>query len=253
MNMQVLFHSPAGSLLLCSPGTGATGVQAGPSISINPLMPLPPWLVIRFAITTGALPEKSPQEALMEAVALGSCSTVKALLEAHKDMLKTPAPGEKSPLHRAVMINEKEIMQLLLEHGASPGEPDSAGATPLHMAVFDNNPAMVELLLAHGADIEARDRCGATALMLAARDGHVETARILLKHKAAVQALDSEVQATPLHWAVLGGHREMVKFLLSHGAEVNGKDGAGRSPLRLALDMSNKEMMALLKKYGARK
>ncbi len=257
MEVQALVHTPEGSHLLCGLRKGEYrdpgGINPGSSIFIRPLMPVPPWLVISFAITTGTPAEKSPQEALLEAVALGNSAAVKALLEVHEDMLKTPAPGEKSPLHRAVMINEQEIAQLLLEHGASPGEPDSTGATPLHMAVFDHNPAMVELLLVHGANIEAQDRCGATALILAAREGHVDTARVLLKHMAAVQALDREVQATPLHWAVLGGHREMVKFLVSQGAEVNGKDGSGRRPLQLALDMDNKEMRALLKKYGARK
>jgi len=255
MQVQILFHSPAGSLVLCGPyrqeQAGPGGISAGFVMKL--LMPLPPWLIFSFALHQGAPDPKSPRDMLLEAVALGNSNSVKAILDLQGHMLKTPAPGEKNPLHRAIMLNEPGIVRMLLEHGAPVQEPDSSGATPLHMAVFDNNPAMVELLLAHGADIEATDRYGATALILAAREGHADTADILLKHNASVKAQDSEVQATPLHWAVLGEHREMARLLISRGAEVNAKDGSGRRPLRLASDMGSEKMIQLLKKYRARK
>ena len=41
---------------------------------------------------------------------------------------------------------------------------DSEGKTPLHKAVRDNNKEMVERLIAKGANINARDKDGETPL-----------------------------------------------------------------------------------------
>ena len=45
---------------------------------------------------------------------------------------------------------------------------------------------------------------------------------------------------------------ELVNLLLSGGADVNAKAGDGNTPLSLAEKKSDQEMVALLKKLGAR-
>jgi ankyrin repeat protein len=44
---------------------------------------------------------------------------------------------------------------------------------------------------------------------------------------------------------------EIVKELLNAGADVHAKDGRGRTALTIALEKDNKEIVNLLKKYGA--
>jgi ankyrin repeat protein len=45
-----------------------------------------------------------------------------------------------------------QVIQLLLEKGASPNLPNNIGETPLHFAVESNSETIVELLLKYKAD-----------------------------------------------------------------------------------------------------
>lgn len=49
------------------------------------------------------------------------------------------------------------FIKKLLEKGADPNYMGELGKTPLHMAVIDQNKELIELLLEHGADISIRD------------------------------------------------------------------------------------------------
>jgi ankyrin repeat protein len=241
--------------------------KAPPVLSIihSPPLLLAPFLRLIYAIDldsdreatereqTPPLRSLDTVEQLLEAVALGDYGAVKTLLHDQEELLTRCRQSGKSPLHRALLINEKAIAELLLDHGAPIEEIDSTGATPLHRAVFENNLPLALLLLARGADRDAYDKGGCTPLILAARDGHREMAALLLDHGADLQARDRTFQATALHRAVLGGHLALAELLTGHGADVNMKDGSGRRALRIAHDGDNREMAEYLKSRGARK
>jgi ankyrin repeat protein len=61
--------------------------------------------------------------------------------------------------------------------------------------------------------------------------------------------------STPLHFAAFkgqkAGHKEAAKILLENGADVNAKTDSGATPLTFAMFRGNKEIIVLLKKYGA--
>jgi hypothetical protein len=62
------------------------------------------------------------------------------------------------------------VARLLLGAGASPLEHNDRGETPLQWAAWGGSKEMVELMLEHGADIHARDThpyAGWTTLMCA--------------------------------------------------------------------------------------
>lgn len=81
-------------------------------------------------------------------------------------------------VRKAVEIKHYEMVQLLLEHGASPNEKSELGCMweeneedwclwdepTLHTAIRTNNPAMVKLLLMYGADSIAKDEACMTPL-----------------------------------------------------------------------------------------
>src|ERR1700722_5135024 len=71
--------------------------------------------------------------------------------------------GPVSPLLWAVDHSRKEMVQLLLDHGAKPNEPDSNdsnGITPLFNAIRRENIDAVRMLIAHGADVNFLDKRG---------------------------------------------------------------------------------------------
>ena len=61
----------------------------------------------------------------------------------------------------------KEIVQVLLEHGANVAALGATQSTPLHLASSIKSPEIVWLLIKHGANVNARDWKRMTPLHLA--------------------------------------------------------------------------------------
>ena len=100
----------------------------------------------------------------------------------------------QTPLHRAVLNNNDEMVESLLKRGADPNKRNSAQAlfperTPLYEAVLENDHSIVRLLLKYGADPNLRTSDmepipGLTALFGAVGMGNLHMARILLEQGA---------------------------------------------------------------------
>ncbi|CAB0044848.1 unnamed protein product [Trichogramma brassicae] len=106
-----------------------------------------------------------------------------------------------SPLHVAARYRHKEIVKILLDHGAAPNQLDQERATPLHALArlnaddyrpvwFDYKdseqwPAdeIVRMLVEAGADLGARNRHGDTPVQLALANLDPDLARVLLRHE----------------------------------------------------------------------
>ena len=56
---------------------------------------------------------------------------------------------------------------------------------------------------------------------------------------------------TALHAAAEAGHLRLAQMMLDKGMNVNAHDSDGNSPLTYALKAGHKDMIALLRKYGA--
>lgn len=76
---------------------------------------------------------------------------------------------------------------------------------------------IVRLLLEHGADINARTRDGRTPLHLACATLSADIVALLLDWHAALDVTD-QLERTPLDWAVRSGNLPVVKLLLVRGA-----------------------------------
>lgn len=107
--------------------------------------------------------------ALVANAAHGSIDQVRILLERGVDINATAASGSTA-LSYAVLRNQREICELLLDAGADPNIPDSdlQGGTPLIMATFGKgNPEMCIRLISAGANPNYRNKQGRTALYFA--------------------------------------------------------------------------------------
>ena len=163
----------------------------------------------------------------------------------------------------------KEIIQILLDHGADVNAKNDRGRTPLHGATHNGRgeKEILDLLINNGADVNSKDdqsetpldyamelqlteavaflksRGGKTGEELtkihgltiheAVRDGNLETVQQELE-KGADANLREHWLRTPLHLAAYWGHLEIAELLLSNGAKVNAVNKSGKTPLDFA-------------------
>ena len=118
--------------------------------------------------------------------------------------------------------------------------------TALHMAVRTGNCEMVRLLLNAGANVNAQDFSGATPLNMAAFDGNTAVAHVLLESGADVNIVGYRDKTTPLEVVAFRGNLKMVKLLLAHGADPTSKDGNGKTPLQVAKDEQQTDVVQVL-------
>ena len=143
----------------------------------------------------------------------------------------------RTPLHIAAADGRKEVVELLLAHGADVNARNGNGHTPLSSTAYPGCRDVAELLLTHGADVNAKDDVGETPLHNAATTGQKDAAELFLAHGADVNAKDN-VGMTPLHRAAEFGKREVAEVLLAHAADVNAKDNRGYTPLHWATEQA---------------
>jgi ankyrin repeat protein/NleD-like pathogen effector protein (putative zinc metallopeptidase) len=84
----------------------------------------------------------------------------------------------------AILNNDLEMIQFLLDQEADPNMPDHDGDLPLHIAVQENRQEMAKLLIKGGARAEKLDGEGRTALEFALGEGNLLCALLLIKNGA---------------------------------------------------------------------
>ncbi|XP_060087898.1 KN motif and ankyrin repeat domain-containing protein 4 isoform X2 [Heteronotia binoei] len=128
---------------------------------------------------------------------------------------------------------------------------DGNGNTALHYSVSHSNFRIVKLLLETGVcDVDHQNKAGYTAVMItplasAETDEEMEVVTKLLK-EGNVNIRASQGGQTALILGVSHDREDMVKALLSCGADVNLQDDSGLSPLMVACQYGNVEIVKLL-------
>ncbi|KAK3271334.1 hypothetical protein CYMTET_20309 [Cymbomonas tetramitiformis] len=132
-----------------------------------------------------------------------------------------------------------DILEVLLQHNASPNLQDEDGCTCIMRGVNAGFLEGVSAILktCKDVDLELMDNSDKTALACALLQPNPEFVTLLLQNGAAVDIQDFE-GATPLMVAARGGGMESVSELLKFGADVNKVDHKGRSSLWYALQKS---------------
>src|SRR5208337_1790206 len=131
-------------------------------------------------------------EGFLAAVKAGDIVQVKAMVTKGVKLGALGKSGE-SALHEAVASQNIEVVELLLEAGASPKVRNQYGRTPLFAAVNRGDPVLVERLLRAGAEINAKEKLGGETPFLSSvgkRQVDQDMMRLLAKHGADIRAVD---------------------------------------------------------------
>jgi cytohesin len=153
-----------------------------------------------------------------------------------------------TPLHQAALANVKAIRTV----GVDLNAKDEDGATHWYdddMVLLEQKE-IAELLIDKGANVNAKDAWGGTPLHKAAANGKKEVAELLIAAGADVNAKTNN--DTPLHAAASHGQTEVVELLIAKGADVNAKVKDGRTPLDKTEGKNHTETADLLRKHGGK-
>jgi len=147
-----------------------------------------------------------------------------------------------TPLYSAIQKHHAVVARYLIESGANPDEIcDSSHATALTAACLSDQMELVELLLQHGASPNGVNKKGSHGIdyfyfpLAMASSAHVVD--LLVAAGADVNAKNRD-QQTALHMLVDDGRQKLdaIKALVRHGADVDIVDSHGRTPQSWASD-----------------
>jgi len=124
-------------------------------------------------------------------------------------------PYEYDSLMQAIIDNDRETVEQLLEDGADPNTLNEYGESALLVSITNERPEYIPILIDYGADPNLQDDYG----------------------------------WTPLMSAVVIGDLESGQLLLDAGADPTLKDTDGMSALDYAKDYEEQEFVQLLESY----
>ena len=90
-----------------------------------------------------------------------------------------------TPLHRATKRDRPDDVELLLANGADPNARGYNWQTPVHLAVWATETRILEILLDYGADPNVEDRWGDTRLCTGRKPIHTRRESLYSAHTAA--------------------------------------------------------------------
>jgi len=142
----------------------------------------------------------------------------------------------------AAVTGDVTAAQEAIASGASPDSRDREHSEPaILLAAMLQRREVVRLLIQHGADVNARDEQRQTALMLS----EVIAAEDLIQAGADVNARDASGE-TALMKAVTRADRDLTRLLIAHGAEPGIQDNTGESAADRATQMGLTDIAAVL-------
>jgi len=148
-----------------------------------------------------------------------------------------------SPLYIACYQGHLDVVASLLRAGANPNKLGLDGTSPVFIAAQEGYADIVEILAMHSADVNLLDQDGTAPLLMAAQEGRVTAVSVLLALGADPNTLTPR-GVRPVHSAAQNGHLKTVQLLQAYGADVKILTQSGASAIRLATDFSRLDVAA---------
>ena len=181
---------------------------------------------------------------LEEYIEKGDSVAIDDLLNGNPALCSQKTSHEISPLLLACYYNKPQIVKILLKH---------INELSIHEAAAANLLEQVQAMVENSADaLEAVSDHGFTPLGMATHFGNEDIVRFLLEKGADPNAPSKNgYNVYPLHAAIGSGFDGIAKMLIEAGGEVNVLQPSRNSPLRLAAQTGNIDLIILLLENGA--
>lgn len=201
-------------------------------------------------------PDSEGRTPLHVAAEGGHCEILAAFLE-HGAVVDSRDKTDVTPLYLAAAEGHLNAVRLLVAAGAKLDLSEKVnGHSPLMVAIMREHHEVVEALLDAGASPGTSGEKGDTALHLACKvDTPEGTVASLLGHGALPGHCWNEKLQTPLHWAASWGKVEAARQLIQwlsprqinmRDKVVNSMDG-GETPLLIAVRRGHVDMVKLVR------
>ncbi len=209
---------------------------------------LPVLLLLLFSLFACGEPDR-PSISLYLAVQRGDLDQIERHIHWGADINQLDVDG-RMPLHVAAEKGRVVVVKLLLKNGAQIDAEDKDGHSPLYAAVMAGRTQVAQYLIKLNAPFNA-DYLLSEAVRNQVQDRDVID--LLLDRSADIDHISREHGDTPLILAIREQNRILTKLLISRGANVNLAGKSGETPLTVAQQAGNPEIIRLLEHNGARK
>jgi ankyrin repeat protein len=181
------------------------------------------------------------------AVRSGQQKLVSYLFHRYRKLDRRNKNGETAVLTAAVSRQWEIVILLAEEYAYLCGKND--GMTVLCKASEQDNHEVLAKLLKKAFIIRRRTKDGNTLVHIACKNGALD----VLKFFAEIGVnfdVRNLLQDSPLHFAVLNDHEHIVKYLLEKNVKVNQQNNQGMSPLLAAVSKGSLRLVKLLVDVG---
>ena len=208
-------------------------------------------------LLTNSLIYYKPKDSLVTplhmAALTGSMSVMELLINKGVDLNVQDDKGY-TPLMNTVFFNEVKAMKLLLEKKANPDLVNNTGRTALHMAILNSDDHdIINLLINDGASTDTVDNDGLSPLLAALFKNKPDLAEILINKGVDLNAVTKVLlqtsygtQLTPLHLAAQLGYTEVTKLLIEKNADLDARSSKHYTALSIALLEKRPEIAKLI-------
>lgn len=189
---------------------------------------------------------------LMAAIAKGYTKLAKVLIDKGANSLAVVPALQRSPLIKAVMMENHELVNYMLEkNGVDEVEQALNNPDQMLSAQFlaYKDPKMLDMLLGAGADPFFGGKEGASPVVKAIEKASVAALPVLVKNKANLDTMTSG--KTPIEWAIHFNREDWVNGLVEEEVNFDAAAEDGRTPLMMAVEANSASIVKLLIAEGA--
>ena len=158
------------------------------------------------------------------------------------------AAGSYEDFFRAVIGDDAETVQTLLQRGFDPDTLAPKGLSGLYLALREPSPKVAEVLIEWPkTNVEIRTDHDESPLMMACLRGELQFAKELIARGADV----NKPGWTPLHYAATKGHLDVMELLFANNAYIDAESPNGTTPLMMAAQYGSTAAVKRLLDEGA--